>query len=312
MNAPTLSAPGPGARELGLLLSVAVRVEPTLIRAVRLHLAPTCDVGTEADLWFSDWVGTRGVDAVSFRPSIRRTLQARLSMRLAAADATDPAWRLWPIIAAVHHQISPALALEERVTWLSVLVAAGAATKDQVDAALRPALRAVVTDGRRGVSDWFAAARGRLPDVARRTVTAWQLEQTTSPPHPAADALRPGRLELPDVAALAPVLLDVSLSVRRAGPRLMFNPDDPAGAEIIRVPDTDPVVLELTSSTGSANTRTLQLSRDIATTVEVGSGPYACGPDAEPSTSCRRPMPRRRPGHSRPVDRLDHHQISST
>src|SRR5215468_9167158 len=52
------------AVELAVPLSVAVRIEPDLIRAIRLGVLPYLDVAAESDLWFSDLVASRGPDSI--------------------------------------------------------------------------------------------------------------------------------------------------------------------------------------------------------------------------------------------------------
>ena len=71
----------PGARELAALVSPAPRIEPELLRAIRLAAAPEVDAGCEADLWFGPLVETRGVRAVSLRTDIATTLREELAKR---------------------------------------------------------------------------------------------------------------------------------------------------------------------------------------------------------------------------------------
>src|SRR5262249_10553630 len=107
-DAVAIAAPSPGAQELATLLSVAVRIEPQLIRAARLVLTPRLDVGAEADLWFSTWVATRSVDSILLRPQVKTVLQNRLTRRLAqGSSGNDPAWGVWEVIKQAHAQSSP-------------------------------------------------------------------------------------------------------------------------------------------------------------------------------------------------------------
>ena len=74
--------PPEGAQQLAVLLSPAVRVEPQLLRWVRLALLPKLDVGAESDLWFSDWVSSRSTEMITLDPAVRPHLYQRLSVWL--------------------------------------------------------------------------------------------------------------------------------------------------------------------------------------------------------------------------------------
>src|SRR5262249_32381538 len=157
------------------------------IRSARLLLVPRLDVGAEADLWFSSWVATRSSDSIVLRPQVRSVLQSRLAARLATdladvdparlADVdparladVDPARRAWDVIRQVHARSSPALQLEEHVTWLALQPGS-----PDIDGALKPALHAALIEGRTGIAEWFARAWHFFPQNVLSTVTAWQL-----------------------------------------------------------------------------------------------------------------------------------------
>ena len=239
------AAPPDGAVKLATKLSIAVRIEPELLRAMRLTALPTVDVSAEADLWFSRWVRTRGADGIVLLPAVRTHLQERLAAEL-AAQMEEERQLVWETLARVHESISPALQLEERVAWLVARYRQAAV--GVVDEALRPALRSLVVEGRTGVADWFGRAWERLPEVARGTLTAWQLAQVSA-------SLLPGRslpvtTVPPDLAAthltdIVDVIKDVRLGVRRDGPNLELGDVSGTGAVAILVPDTDPRLLEV-------------------------------------------------------------------
>src|SRR6478609_7716138 len=143
--APELPRASPATVELAMRVSVAVRVEPELLRAMRLHTPPAIDVGAEADLWFSRLVGTRGADGLVLLPRVRAQLHRRLSVHIARGPVERYDW-IWDVLERVHSLSSPALLLEERVTWLSVRDGPG--DSDAIETELRRALRAVI-GGRR-------------------------------------------------------------------------------------------------------------------------------------------------------------------
>lgn len=265
-----LSTPSPGAEELATLLSIAVQIEPALIRAIRLGLAPRRDVSAEADLWFSDWVGVRGSDSIRLRDDIVPALRERLVARL-AADPADPAWQLWDLVARVHAGRSAALLLEEHLTWTAVRAMAGDSTAPDLDEALRPALRAVVLEGRTGVSEWFAGAWHRLPGPVRGTVTAWQLLQTSADASSASDIAPETYLDLADVYTLGSCIPDTEILVRHDGTNLVLNDHGADGNHLITVPDTRPRVLQLRQPTIQGPQRqTLRIDPDHVESVPVG------------------------------------------
>jgi tetratricopeptide (TPR) repeat protein len=267
------ASPGPGGEELATLLSVAVRIEPELIRAVRLAHAPRRDVGAEADLWWSDWVGTRSAGAIRLRADLVPPLRERLALRL-AADRGDPAWRLWATLAEVHAEQSPALLLEEQLTWTAVRASAGGTGSVEVEELMRAALRAVVFEGRAGVAEWFGAAWHRLPAAVRHTVPAWQLLQSATDRSSAPAVADEVRLDLADVYALGDLIADATLRVRHDGAELVLNYPGPAEAVLLTVPDTDPRMLELEWEAPQGPRRlTLRVELELPTAVRVGAGP---------------------------------------
>lgn len=256
----------PPVIELASALSVAVRIEPELIRAVQLELFPYLGVETEADLWFSELVRSRGAAGLVLKPEDRRALQARLGEQLAAEPA-GPLHRLWDIVARVHARISPALLLEEQVTWLAV-----SGQTDAIDAALAPALKAVVAERREGVAQWFLAARDRLPEAAQQTATAWKLAQAARSQVPS------GRLPMrasvapvatADLADIVHLLGDVPIGVRRVGEALEIGALGPGPDTFaITVPDTSPRVLTLLEGRVP-----IAVAVNAITRVTVGPGP---------------------------------------
>jgi hypothetical protein len=238
-------APSAGAVEIATLLSVAVRIEPELIRAIRLILLPRLDVGAEGDLWFSHWVVTREADAIVLRDEVVLELRQRLAERLTAARPDDPARRLWDVVASVHGRLSPALLVEERLAWLAV----NAAGADEIDVTLRPALRAALAGRRTGIARWFVRAWQRLPEAARHSTAAWQLAQLARGRSGQAATLHPvapAHLELGHVAVVADALDDARLLVVHDGDRLVVSSAPLDGGIEITVPDTDPRVLTAT------------------------------------------------------------------
>lgn len=257
-----------GAHELAALLSVAARIEPELMRAVRLTAAPRLGVAAETDLWFGDLVDRRGYGYVVLRPELLPELRAELASLLSGELPDAPVHRLWAAVEYVHRDRSPALLAEERAVWHAVK--GGRDSRQEIERALRPALRALVMEDRTGVGRWFAGAWKRLPEAVRATTAAWQLATVTDARLPGVSlrAQTPDGLTLTDVALIADRLPTADLRVRRDGPRLAFGePDTVPDCYTLAVPDTEPRVLEVLDPTSG---RTLFVPRGAVTSERLG------------------------------------------
>ena len=100
-------------------LSLAVRVEPELLRAVRVKLFPALGVGAEAMLWEDADVETRNATGIVFRPDRRQNFQSALA---ADPELLETAWE---IIEPLHRSISPAIRMEEELAYASLSSAPG-------------------------------------------------------------------------------------------------------------------------------------------------------------------------------------------
>ncbi len=129
----------PDAVELARVASLAVRIEPHLLRALRRSLLPHFDVGTEADLWFCPLVESRGAGFVVLDPAVAAVLRADL--------ATEPELfgRAHVIIRNAHEYAAPSLRLEEQLHYLGLGPDSG--RSETIDEALRPALRTLAKGG---------------------------------------------------------------------------------------------------------------------------------------------------------------------
>ncbi|MEV7022729.1 hypothetical protein [Kitasatospora sp. NPDC093558] len=151
----------PAAADLALTCSLAVRVEPALLRALRL-LLPCAGADAEADLYFSDLVTARDVTAITLDPPVARLLRRELAAP-AHARLLDEAWQL---LRAAHRDAHWSVRLEERLNHLDAtrppdarerieeLVLAGLAEL------ARPTTR---PQDRRNTARWLLGALARFP-----------------------------------------------------------------------------------------------------------------------------------------------------
>lgn len=155
--------------QLAVALSVATRIEAELVRAVRLAVLPHLDVGAESDFWFSAWVGARQPQVVALRPDLLDLLRDRLTSVFTPVALE----RLRSVITRLHHNLSPALALEEDVTWHACT--GGPEGVEKACALLRRASKAIAVELRDGVAGWVVDAMTRLPEEVLQSTDGWHL-----------------------------------------------------------------------------------------------------------------------------------------
>jgi tetratricopeptide (TPR) repeat protein len=226
---------------LGGLVSLAVHVEPELLRYMRLRFLPRSDASAEADLWFSPLVQARSRQGMVFLPEAA----AELRKQLATRKDLDEIYRA---LRRVHQGLPPLLELEETLTFMAL----SGRTAAELDDALAPVLAAMVQEPRRksDLSSWAIRALARQPEHVRRRTNAWLLGLAASAHLRAAPAL--GVAPPDDLAVIAaPELLpppdeDLTLEVRRSQDWIEISAGPRAGAarsSSIRVPDTDPRIV---------------------------------------------------------------------
>ena len=263
------------AGQLAIALSIAVRIEPELIRAIRLAVLPQLDVSAESDLWFADGLVTsRGPDSIVLKTELLPALRARLAERFARSAPGEPIRSVGDITALIHATASPALALEERVAWLSVTQ--GDASRPAIEDELGSALYGLRVQGRTGIANWLVGAWPRLPESVRGTKTAWQLRQAAGL-H--ADTSRlpvgvvPADLAVADLADFAADIPDVPVAVRLADGQLELGDIGPLpGAAAIPLLDTDPRIVELLPDDDGTGP-TIAVPKGGQVSVSAGAGP---------------------------------------
>jgi tetratricopeptide (TPR) repeat protein len=286
--------PAPALR-LAVVLSTATRIEPELIRAMRVRVRPTLDVGAESGLWFGRWANRNGPEYMAIRRPLLAPLRDLLRAELAESGERDAVRQAGEVILRAHTgRLSPTLLLEEHVTWAAVLADAGLGTDSvddpwsAVDRLLEGALRAALEapERREGLRRWFTGAWQRFPEQVRLTPTALDLFELlhgddAGSPSSAASPSSTGSAASPSSAgsarAVPPTRLadirDVVLSVRHDGSHVTIG-DPRWPAEGILVPDTQPRILEITHDlTAWEDALKLRVPRGGRATVPVSHVP---------------------------------------
>jgi WD40 repeat protein len=265
-----LRAASPAAADLALACALAVRVEPDLLRRLRL-LLPGADAAAEADLWFSGLLAGRDATAIALDQPVAEVLRAELR------DADRAALReaAWALISTAHAGAHWSVRLEERINYLDTARPDGAAAEID-DLLLAPMDRLTTGTDQLGIARWLRGSHGRQPTAVQGLVTA-RAAAAAAALHldrqaPADGLLSAGETQtwlpwlsqaLPRVAV--PVrLLDGAVVLGRGGEDAIDLPD---------VPDTDPRVIEVRWNDGAGDRgRLVRFRPGESVQVETGTG----------------------------------------
>jgi|GEM_PF-2620471 len=250
-------------------VSLAVRVEPELLRRARLELVPAANASTEADLWFSSLVDAPSATAFMLRADVAERLRRRLGRDAARLE------QAWKITSEVHAKAPPAIALEEEVNYL--LLAEGP-DSPQLQHLLERAVVALVQGGgkRDGVARWAVRALSRLPAAVARSEAGLMLTVAARSRLERSDVLPEG--VTPETEWLPWVLPSglerVDVGVRLFADGLQIGPPDPELGHTVSLPRTDPLLLHVSWREGAdERRRKLRLRPDEGVTIRIAPPP---------------------------------------
>jgi hypothetical protein len=162
-----LQGRNPYARDLARLASIAVQVEPELLRRLRLRLLQDADASAEADLWFSELVDSQSPNAMVLRADVRAQLQQELASSAMDRDAAAA------IIAEMHAGASEVMRIQEQVDALSLRD--DPAARAQIEQILQPIVRTLYDKDHAGLARWAARAFAQFRPAAQETPAAWSM-----------------------------------------------------------------------------------------------------------------------------------------
>ena len=258
LMARTATTAGGQTLALARAVSLAVRVEPGLLRLARRRLFPRADAGVESDLWFSPLVLMRNADALVLDPDALVALRRDLANGIGGEGFASAAHA---VVSEAHVDYPDALKLEEELVWEALLTERDPGRRSTMEPRLREAVKAMFTDsdGGRGAAQWAAQASRRMPAAALETDAAGLLAVGASVRlGTAAPAAGLGSLP-PALSWLAPAATTPSepLGVELTGTTLRFV--EPAQADrTLDLPPTDPLLAELSWSDGTTTTTTVE------------------------------------------------------
>jgi|SRR5271165_15881 len=154
-------------------LALAVRIEPELLRDVRLTLLPASHASLEADLYFSPLISQRTPEWLSVDPPLAHELRKRLAARMRRGGRDEErVRRVRGMLERAHSAVPFEIAREEQIIWMSVEQSGGKAeTRRAVNEVLRDLLMRMLqgSDASFALARWFASAAKRMPPLAHET-----------------------------------------------------------------------------------------------------------------------------------------------
>jgi len=231
----------PGVFALARLLSLATRIEPELLRRVRLKLLRGVDSGSEADLWFGPLVQSYSPLALVLAPEVAQLLRKDLAQNQDELDAA------WSVLREMHRTAPPAIRLEEELTWRSL--SALPEEKAPIEHLLLSAIRALSEDSGRDVARWLLRALPLLPDEVRihplSQVLAFGTSVRLGMRAPAVDPGADAALHqwLPAILPASMRSDPVRIGVRWSAAGLEFCEPDTSDAHVITAPRIEPLLI---------------------------------------------------------------------
>jgi hypothetical protein len=220
--------------KLAQLASPACRIEPQLLRQLRLECVPEADVSVEQELWHSELVDSRGA-AITFRAPVARVLRDRLrEWRAREADVIE---RARGVMSALHADLSPLLILEDELAWAEIFNDNAAIT-----GGAQNLLNALLAR-RDGLDNWLGRAWAGLPQLLKESPEGRELAQVAAAKG-AAVGEEQGKSAGAQVAHMLPL---VGLPVKLHGLTLELNIAPEYATHVLEVPRTQPRALAVTS-----------------------------------------------------------------
>ena len=242
---------------LAELASPACRIEPQLLRRLRLACLPEADVSIEQELWQSELINGRG-KTITFREGVARVLRGRLRAR--RQSEPQMVGRARTVTTEVHAQLSPLLILEDELAWAEVF---------QDDTSIREGAKTLLTSllaRRDGLDYWLGRAWNALPAGLKLLPEGRQLAQVAAAKGARVDQ-DPGAA--PELASVAHVLPLVPVPLKLHGLQLEVNARPSEATHVIDVPQTQPRAVSVSSG---ARTEDLLFDASEAKAVHVAPG----------------------------------------
>lgn len=212
---------------LAQLAAPACRIEPQLLRQLRLTCVPDADVSVEQELWHSELVNTRG-KSITFTPIVARVLRDQL--RDWRRKEPDLVTRARVVMEKLHADLSPLLGLEDELAWADIFD-----DSTSIRSGARKLLNSLLAQ-REGVNHWLGRAWPGLPTELKQLPEGRQLAQVAAVQ--GASVAEDG--DKPAGERVAHLLPLVPLTIRLHGLRLDVNVPPSEATHVFEVPRTQP------------------------------------------------------------------------
>lgn len=240
---------------LAQVAAPACRIEPQLLRQLRLACVPDADVSVEQELWHSEFVNSRG-RTITFHALVSRVLRERL--RDWARSDPELIKRAREVTKSLHAGLSPLLVLEDELAWAEIF-----ADDPSIRSGAQTLLDSLLA-GREGLNHWLGRAWAGLPDGLKSLPAGRQLAQVAA----AAGATIAQDTD-PSVPQVAHALPPVAVPLRLHGTRLEVNVPPAQATHVLDVPKTQPLAVSVKSA---AKEERLVFSSSEARSVNVSPG----------------------------------------
>ncbi len=258
----------PDAIRLAEFASIAVRMEPELLRQIRLEFLPNSDASAEADLWLSPLLSTRSAGWIALSNDAAELLRARLIQK------SRDLLKVRDFISQRHVGIPSTISLEEEIVWLVVSSDVGALKR--IDNLLKGVLGKILDSPKNhlNLARWFAGATDRFPKLVKETEGYVLLVFVVSAllngrfiDNPRKDA----NLIYKKVAQTLPNYVStIQLWVGFTPRGLSFRHHQVDGYRMIKVPSTNPVLLELRNWDGATQVVSVHLGQEVEVVLSRG------------------------------------------
>lgn len=267
----------PDALALATRAAFATRLEPSLLRRLRLEVDPALDVGAETDLWAGPLVRSRFASVLILDEAVSQHLRESL-LRTDAALAR----RCASVIAATHGDLDDTLRAEEELLYLTAAVSAArldgqdAATfLAKIDNRLAWALDALLRDGPdRMVARWAYRAVPPLPGLDGHPLARMLIFAAAA----RLELALPGEFTIRDdedqelLRDLLPASVRrVDVGVRRAGRQLVLSlPPETEAPFTIGLPAIDPLAVSIFTPSGLVQTLRMRHGQPVVVDAHRG------------------------------------------
>ncbi|MDR4484626.1 MAG: CHAT domain-containing protein, partial [Nitrospirales bacterium] len=230
--------PYPARFKLASALSLAVRVDQPFLRQTRLSLVPQDNTSGEIEIWFGPLVERFSSSGFVFHPLVAEDLRVVLKKDQELLD------QVWSILRIAHAHLSPAVRLEEEVTWMALKGYSDHALQEK----LCSGLKALLHPGREALASWATRAIPRLPENARQGFAASRLQSigTLKEGGFSTETSRQSGIDWKHYVKVSGDKL-ITVSAILKGPHLTLSrqPTADLNAGILEIPHTVPQVIQV-------------------------------------------------------------------